>query len=114
MIASTCTGPRLDSAPLVRRGDVVTFSRKHGRATKVYYVRVARQEHRARYSAACREWLTFTGRRLRPYDHAVAIGPEASYAVAAGELTVVYRQPVTFRRLSLADLREARPWHTAS
>jgi hypothetical protein len=105
---------QLQPAPLVRAGDVVRWSRKRGSATKVVYVRATSGGHFARYSSTSTLWVCFTGRRVRCYDHAVAIGPERSYAVAAGKLTTVSRAPVTVRRVSLAGLREARPWFTAS
>jgi hypothetical protein len=105
---------QLERAPVVRAGDVVRWSRKHGRTTKVYYVRATSGGHLAQYSPRSTLWVSFTGRRLRPYDHAVAIGPEVSYAVAAGELARVSRQPMAFRPVSLAGLRQAGPWHTAS
>jgi hypothetical protein len=108
------TTAQLQPTPLVRAGDVVRWRQKRGRVTKTYFVRATSGGHFARYSSTSTLWVSFSGRRVRCYDHAVAIGPERSYAVAAGKLATVSRAPVTVRRVSLAGLRAARPLHTAS
>jgi hypothetical protein len=92
----------------------VRWRRKRGRTVRTYYVRVTSGGHLARYSPTSTLWVNFTGRRVRSYDFSAVIGPEKSYGVAAGQLATVYRQPVTFGRVSVAGLRAGRPWHTAS
>ena len=96
MIATAYAGPRLEPAPLLRRGDVVRFLPRRG-ARRWAYVRVTSDiARRARYSPRAPEWLTFTGRPVRCYDHRVAIGPEASYDVRVAALHKLPRPPARF------------------
>ena len=104
----------LERDPVVHPGDVVRWTQKRGRTMKVYYARVTAGRHVAQYSATSTVWVIFTARRVRPGDHAVAIGPETEYGVAIGKLARVSRAPAAFRRVGLVGLREARPWFTAS
>ena len=99
---------------LVHPGDVLRFSRRHGRTLKTYYVRASSAGHIAQFSLRSTVWCTFTGHRVRCYDHAAVIGAEIEYGIAVGKLVRVSRGPLTLGRASLADLREARPLHTAS
>jgi hypothetical protein len=112
--AQAAAAPLQLERDLVRPGDVVRFSCKRGRTTKVYYVRATTAGYLAQFSSTSTLWCCFAGRRVRCYDHAVAIGPETDYGVAAGKLVTVSRAPLALRRVSLAGLREARPPHTAS
>ena len=59
-------------------------------------------------------WVCFRGVPVRCYDHSVRLGPETEYGVAIGKLARVSRQPLALGRASLAGLRAATPWFTAS
>jgi hypothetical protein len=105
---------QLERDARIHAGDVLRFSRKRGRTLKTYYIRATSAGHLAQYSPRSTLWVSFTGRRVRCYDHAVTIGPETEYSVAVGQLTIVSRGPLTLRRAGLAGLTHVRPAHTAS
>jgi hypothetical protein len=86
VIANAYAGDQQEPDRLVRRGDVVRFLPRRG-ARRWAYVRVTSDiQRRARYSPRAPEWVTFTGRRVRCYDHAAVIGPECSYDVKVAGL----------------------------
>ena len=111
---TTAVQLQLERDPVVHAGDVVRWTQKRGRTTKVYFARVSSAGYLAHYSLRSTLWLTFAGARVRCYDFSAVIGPETSYSVAIGKLARVSRAPVTLRRVSLAGLRAAVPAHTAS
>jgi hypothetical protein len=117
MLPAAYAGPAQELAPLVRRGDVVRFPPRRD-ARRWAYVRVTSHiQRRARYSARAPEWVTFTGRRLRPYDHRVAIGPERSYSVQVTRLHRLPRRPARFAtpdgrlRVDVISLEHSGAWY---
>lgn len=105
---------QLERAPVVRPGDVVRWSQKRGRVTKTYFARVSSPGRVAQFSPRSTVWVCFRGVPVRCYDHSVQLGPETEYGVAIGKLATVSRQPLALGRASLAGLRAATPWFTAS
>ncbi len=123
MIADAFAGPRMELAPLVRRGDVVRFLRTGsflpGRlASRYRFVRVTRDwQRRLRCSSASPEWLAFYGVPVRCYDYGVQLGPEARFEVKVASLRRMPRKPVQFTTpdgrlvVDVISLERSGPWY---
>lgn len=92
----TATISDVGHGPELHKGDVVTYVSHRGgvrgRQGQVHHVRITRDEvHKS--STGGRNYVGFTGVRVRPNDHNVSFGNEGLHTARASDVRVVRRAP---------------------